>query len=328
MSRSSIACVEAYRIRVTGFMTHSWAEYRERGSSKLMMFAVRLILRFGRGFGRLLMYPISLYFFLNSRGTARHSKEFLAAVLNRKPKIRERFNHYYVFATTIMDRLFFFTNRFDDFDISIVGRGHVERYVQAGTGCILVGSHLGSFEVLRAMGSIKEGIAVKALYNEHNSDQFDAILTKLNPAAAEQLIKMGEPDTMLRVREFIESGGLVGILGDRANKGGKVVSVEFLGKRTLMPIWPFRLCAVIGCPIVLFYGLFHGDNNYEIVFEPFAKKIERADIDSDTKVSGLVQAYANRLEWHCRRAPGNWFNFFDYWSEAEAEDGVYPADRG
>ena len=260
-------------------MTHSWTQYSERGSRALTGLAVRLIFRFGRGFGRALMVPISLYFHTFSKGTSQYSRAYLARVLGRRPRFRERFRHYFRFSVTVMDRLFFFTNRFDRFDISVRGREHVDARVAAGTGCILLGAHVGSFEVLRAVGSLKQGIPIKALYDAHNSDMFDAILRDINSDAADQLIRMGEPGTMLRVREFVDSGGLVGVVGDRALEGGKVRSVEFLGGPAYLPVWPFRLAAAVGCPVVLFFGLFHGGNRYEIVFEPFAER----------------------------------FNFFDYW---------------
>jgi predicted LPLAT superfamily acyltransferase len=27
-----------------------------------------------------------------------------------------------------------------------------------------------------------------------------------------------------------------------------------------------------------------------------------------------MQRYVTRLEFHCRRAPYNWFNFYDFWA--------------
>lgn len=298
-------------------MTHSWRDYGERGSRRPALIAVWLIHTFGRSFGRVLVLPIAVYFCIFSKGTARHSRHYLSRVLNRPVRPWHVARHFYRFSVTLMDRVFFFTNRFRPFRITVKGRELVDDRVAAGQGCLLLGAHVGSFEVLRTVGTLKKHIPIKALYNAHNSDMFDGILKDLNPDIAEQLIRMGEPDTMLQVREFIQEGGLVGVLGDRAQDGGRVQAVEFLGAPAYFPVWPFRLAAAIGCPIVLFFGLLQGGNRYEIVFEPFADKIDRDRIGDDTQLAELIGSYAKRIESHCRRSPYNWFNFFDYWQRPE-----------
>lgn len=298
-------------------MTHSWSEHGERGGRKLTFLGMRLILALGRRFGSFLCIPVSLYFFIFSKGTAQFSRDYLRRALGRKASFFERYKHYRIFATTIMDRLFFFSNRFGYYDIDIKGRECIERHVASGNGCILLGAHLGSFDVLRAFGTFEKGVPIKALYNAHNSEIYDAVINEISPEAGDQLIHMGSPNAMLQVREFVAAGGLVGILGDRAIDGGKVQEIEFLGGPASFPIWPFRLASAIGCPVILFFGLFRGANRYEIIFEPFTDKIDRANISDDIQRAKLVEAYAERIEHHCRKAPFNWFNFFDYWKSTD-----------
>jgi len=31
----------------------------------------------------------------------------------------------------------------------------------------------------------------------------------------------------------------------------------------------------------------------------------------------MVQQYANALQRFCRKAPDNWFNFYDFWGERD-----------
>jgi predicted LPLAT superfamily acyltransferase len=37
---------------------------------------------------------------------------------------------------------------------------------------------------------------------------------------------------------------------------------------------------------------------------------------SDDVLRDLVERYAARVEHHCRTAPYNWFNFYDFWNAA------------
>ena len=52
---------------------------------------------------------------------------------------------------------------------------------------------------------------------------------------------------------------------------------------------------------------------YELRFELLAdfSNVERGE--RDAAIAQAMQAYADRLSELCRRAPYNWFNFFDFW---------------
>ena len=306
-------------------MARSWKEQRERGSGWLVYLGAWLVLSFGRGFGRLLMLPISLYFALFSQGTAKASRNYLEKALRRRARVWHVFKHYLTFSITIMDRLYFLTDRSRAFQFDVKGDQHLQDYIDAGKGCILLGAHLGSFEALRTLGFEKKGLSVKALYYEYNSQQFDGLLRKLNPKVDAALIRMGSPHSMLEVKEFVDRGGMVGILGDRSRGNDKICSVEFLGQPAAFPIWPFRLAAAIGAPIVLFFGLYLGGRRYEIIFEPFTEAVTRDQLRDPIQTKELVREYAGRIEHHCLRAPYNWFNFFDFWHRPAGAVGGAPS---
>ncbi len=51
----------------------------------------------------------------------------------------------------------------------------------------------------------------------------------------------------------------------------------------------------------------------EIHFELFRESIRLPRKGRDEALAGLVAEYAARLEHFCRRAPLQWFNFYDFW---------------
>ena len=95
---------------------------------------------------------------------------------------------------------------------------------------------------------------IKTLYYKHNSQRIDALLHQLNPTIAEQVIHIGSPNSMIEVKEFVEQGGCVGLLGDRSFGGGRVVEVDFLGRPAPFPVWPMRLARAIKVPVFLFFS--------------------------------------------------------------------------
>jgi predicted LPLAT superfamily acyltransferase len=305
-------------------MSGKWREQRERGSTWLLYVAMWLTLSLGRGFGCALMLPISLYFVLFSQGTANTSRQYLAKVLKRRIRFGHMLKHYLTFAITIMDRIYFLTNRLSAFRFTIEGTEHLLKYIDDNRGCILLGSHLGSFEALRLIATKQKQARIKAAYYEHNSHRIDSVMRKLNPNIDDMVIRMGAQNSMLVIKEFIDRGGVVGILGDRARARDKTCIVDFLGEPAEFPIWPFRLAALTGAPIVLVFGLYAGRGRYEIVFEPFVDAVSRQSVRDPAAAQKLVSDYASRIEHHCLRRPYNWFNFYDFWRRG---DGSIVDDR-
>lgn len=102
-------------------MSQQWARLPERGS----LLALRLIrwiaLHIGRSTGRVLLYPITLYFLMTATAARRGSRRFLRRALDREPGWRDLFRHIHCFAATILDRVYFLTGNLDRFEIEIFG---------------------------------------------------------------------------------------------------------------------------------------------------------------------------------------------------------------
>jgi predicted LPLAT superfamily acyltransferase len=188
-----------------------------------------------------------------------------------------------------------------------------------GRGCVLLGAHLGSFEAMRALGLWARKLPINVLMYQDNAGKAKAIAGDLAPDLGASVIPLGRPDTLLRVRERLERGEAVAILGDRALGGDKSVTCEFFGSPARFPQGSLLVPALLEVPVVLFFGLYLGGNRYSIHFERFpleaapARRRERA-----AQVQSDLQRYARRLEHYCRMAPYNWFNFYDFWEAPRA----------
>jgi len=306
-----------------------WARRPERGSQLLTRFMAGLALRLGWRVGSALLYPITAYFFLSSPASRAASRRFLTAALGRRPSWGDLFRHHLTFAATILDRPFLLTGRLSGYDIRVEGLEHVEDRVAAGQGCILLGAHLGSFEVLRALADRGCPVPVRALMYEENAARVNAVLDRLNPGRAAGVIPIGAPAALLRVKEALAAGELVGLLGDRITFGDKVVPVDFLGRPAPMPVGPMVLAAVLGAPVILFSGVHRGGRRYDVRFEPFAERVELGRADRRrADLAAWVQRYARHLEAAARAHPYNWFNFYDFWNDQDGASTAGAADLG
>jgi predicted LPLAT superfamily acyltransferase len=296
-------------------MSAIWTRQPERGSATLLRLAVWLVLGLGRPVGRLLLYPISSYFLLFSGHARRASRRYLQRVLGRAPSLAESFRHYHTFAATILDRLCLLAGRHDGFELDVHGEAHLREAIRQGQGCLLVGAHLGSFEMLRALGVRQAGLTIKALMYSDNAQKFNRVAAALNPQLAADVIHVGTLDSLLGVQEHLARGHPLALLGDRVVGDAKRVRCDFLGAPADFSSAPWLLASALKVPVVLFFCLHRGDRQYAIHFEPMADRIALDRRQRDADIRHWAQRYADRLAHHCRRAPFNWFNFYDFWDE-------------
>lgn len=294
-------------------MSDDWVSQKERGTP----FALRLILwiaqHLGRGFARLFLYPITLYFLLMAKPQRIASQQYLSRILGRPATLSDVARHIHCFAATILDRVFLLADRSSEFEIKRHNPEVVYNLINQGQGCLLLGAHLGSFEVLRAPAINECKLPLKILMYPNHNEQISKIFMGLNPEVAETVLPLGEMDTMLRVADAVAEGKAVAMLGDRTIGSEKSVDCRFLGQTAKFPAGPMLLASVLKVPVIFFVGLHMGGNRYELYFEKLADQVVVDRKQRDADLQKWVQRYADRLDYYARKAPYNWFNFYDFW---------------
>jgi predicted LPLAT superfamily acyltransferase len=275
-------------------------------------------LRLGRRVSRLPLYGIVLYFFLFAPSARRHARRYLRLALGRTPTARDRFRHLLYFSTTIHDRVFLINEREHVFDISVGGASLMREQLARGRGAFLMGSHMGSFEVVSSVGRRQQGLSVVMAMYEANARKISAILGALNTAVRTEVIGLGHIDAMLRLSERLAAGSFVGVLADRTLGEEPLQEVTVLGRRAFLPTGPMRTAAILGCPVIFMIGLYRGKNRYHVEFAPLADFSQVTAGGRAAAVREAVDRYAALLDRYCRSDPHNWFNFFDFWAERPA----------
>lgn len=294
-------------------MRQQWRERRERGSRNAIRLIIWLALHGGRPLCRVLLVPISAYFFLTAPLTRRASQAFLRRALGRPATWRDTFKHLFVFATTLLDRVYLLHGRQRELRVEVSNEAAFWQALAAGRGCLLLGSHLGSFEMLSIIGSVEKKLVINVVMHLDDSASLRKLLASTQHALPYNLIPLGHPGSMLHVKECLARGEVVGILADRIYADEPTLSLPFLGQVARFSLSPLRLAKICGAPVVMVYGLFHGGRRYEIVFETLAERIEVAEQAKLTGLSHYLQSYVTCLERQARRCPYNWFNFYDFW---------------
>lgn len=292
-----------------------WTRDRERGSESLLRAMAWFSLHAGRRLGRIILQGVVAYFFLFAPRARRHSLDYLARALGRPPRARDRWRHLECFATCIHDRVYLVNDQFERFEITIDGEALMEEQLATGCGAILMGAHMGSFEMMRSVGR-RQSLEVALAMYEENARKIATVLAALAPRQSPDIIPLGHLDAMLKIAERLERGVFVGVLGDRTLADEPTQIVELLGSRARLPTGPMRAAAILRCRVIFMVGLYRGKNRYRVVFAPLADFSAIDSASREAAVRAAVAGYAALLDRYCRSDPYNWFNFFDFWTEA------------
>jgi len=300
-------------------MSDAWRAQGERGNLAAVRLITWITRNLGHRIGRTLLLPICGYFIAFAPRARRASRAYLERVLATPVGMAQVFRHFHVFASTLLDRIEMLSRGGGRFDLRVHGLPALEVILARGRGCLLVGSHLGSVEILRAFGERHRNLTINLVMHEGNALANSRWLRQMAPELAARIITPGEAGTLLRVRECLDRGEIVAMLGDRPFGSERTTPCDFLGARARFPSGPMLTASVLGVPVVAFFCLYESDLRYDVHFEVLAERVELGAGRRDQRDEALVpwvERYVRKLESHARQAPYNWFNFYDFWQDA------------
>ena len=300
---------------------HSWLSVGEKGSVLGMRFVLFLATVFGRRVTRGFVAILALYYATFHRSTVRYSKAYLARVVDGPVTWRMAYRHILTFAHVALDRIFLMKGKAKGLKVTHTGQSHLRAVVASGTGAVLVGAHLGSFEAMRASADLAD-IPINVVGYFKNARKINAMLDRMSKGKAPKLVNIepGKAGPVLEIQSRVARGELVALLADRVGLGERATSATFLGDEAQLPAGPFLLASILKCPVYLVFGLYEAPDTYHLHCEPFADQVVLPRKERKQALKGYAQRYADRLAFHCRASPYNWFNFFDFW-KARARKG-------
>ena len=301
-----------------------WWRIAERGSQlgmKLLALSSRV---FGRRFTALWLHPVVAYFLLTGHearaASARYFTQLRASMPQEnlpRPGWRSAYRHMLAFAQSGFDKLGAWTGRVNFADLTFDDPAAFEALAASGRGALVIGAHLGNLEMTRALAVRGAHAKVTAIVYTDHARRFNSVLASASDDFSERLVEVSDfgPETALMMQARIDAGELLVIVGDRvpAHDAGRTTDARFLGAPAPFAQGPYILAHALGCPVYLFFCL-KERTGYHLYFEPFAERIELPRRERAEQLAAWTQRYAERLEHYCRKAPYQWFNFFDFWA--------------
>ena len=310
-----------------------WSQLAERGGAWGLRLLYGIYSLLGARVTRWALVPVVAYFFLTGATARRASLDYLKRVRafsGGDPSSvgwRDSFRHMMAFAQSGLDKLVAWMGDLPAEEVIFPNRSAFDALIASGRGALLIGAHLGNLEMTRALVARDPRIRVNAVVFTDHAQRFNRVLAKANASFGVNLIQVSHfgPDTAIVLRDKIERGELLVIVGDRTPpaENGRVSKVDFLGKPAPFAQGPFILASVLDCPVFLFFCLREqvgSTARHQIYFEPFAQRVHLPRPKRAAHLQAYCQQFAQALQSYCLMAPEQWFNFYDFWRHDGAAD--------
>jgi len=288
-------------------MAQDWQQEKEMSNPFWLKLIVKLALKLPRWSVRLLLHPIVFFFILVSPKKRYASRHYLSRVLDSTPRIWHIYKHFFRFASVLLDRVYFLTNKLDLFEITFTQYQEVMDSFQQNPAQFFLSGHYGSVEAL-AIQPLGEGYEIKPVIKLDHNQTIVTLFKELNPGFYENVIPYNGLETTFEMYENLKSGKSIALLADRPVGDSPTILVDFLGDKIPLPEGVFELIKRFPFPANIIFSEYQGGNRYHIKYHSF-------DVSKTDTSAELAQKFADILASQCLDSPYNWFNFYDYWDE-------------
>lgn len=303
-----------------------WAQMEERGVIWGMRFLLQVYLLFGRSILQVFLYPVVSYYWMVNRTARQANQAYLDRLADFAPHLKLSgtlfcsYRHFISFANAMIDKLAAWSGAISPAEVTYHGRDQVIAEIGNGRGMLLLGAHLGNLEVCRIISTFDKTVRINVLVHTKHAQKFNKVLHQANDKSLLNIIQVTEitAATSQLLYDKIEAGELIIMAADRTpvSKGQRVSKARFLGADAWFPQGPFILAGLLKCPVYTLFCL-KQQGKYVIYFESFSKIIQFQKNSREQAMQQLIQRYAQRLEKYCLIEPLQWFNFYDFWQDAD-----------
>ena len=300
-----------------------WNDIKERGG----MLPLTLMLAFyrvgGRWLCRILLYFIILWYWLFAIAARQASMQYLTRLHHfagknspfpHTPSLTHSYQHFMQFGECILDKIEGWLGNIPEQQLQLHGHEHFRARYQKGA--VIVVSHFGNIELLRAIKSEYPQKINVLVYQKH-ATKFNQFLKKLNHHADVNLISVDELgiETALILQEKLDQGEWVIVAADRVPvQSDRVQAVSFLAEQANWPQGAWILASLLKVPVLAVF-CYRVGTHFEVHIHSIAEQLNFPRNNRLQAMQTTIREYVSLLEQHCIRAPYQWFNFYNFWNK-------------
>lgn len=289
-------------------MEKEW-DGKTKGNAFGYNFFISSIRILGLRFSYFICYFVAAYFILFSGKHRRALVKFYREGFNysKSKSIRTAAKTFYKFGQILIDRIALKTKRKKQFTHSFDNEKALVELYELGQGGFLMSAHIGNWE--NAGDLIGERITSKIniLMLDAEVEKIKGIMEANTEKSKFNLITLKDDMShLILIYQALKRNELVALHADRILDKSKTYSIPFLNQTAKFPSGPFIMAHKFKVPITFVFALKTTRTHYALNATDL--------IHSANSPEELAEKYVNRLEEMVKKAPDQWFNFYDFYA--------------
>ena len=223
------------------------------------------------------------------------------------------YQNHFRFGQVILDRFAVFSGKKNAFNVEIVGNEHFQRLIDGEKGFVIVGSHIGNFEIAGyLLNQNKKRINAMIFGGETQTVQRNRSKIMFNNNV--NLIPVSADMSHLFAANLaLQNGEIVSMPADRIFGSTKSVECDFLRGRADFPLGAFALATSFDVEVLAIFCMKISAKKYRIFVKP-CRSIEcNASVPKREQIANLVASYVAEFEEIVKQYPTQWFNYYEFW---------------
>lgn len=230
--------------------------------------------------------------------------------------IKNIYKNYVLLGQVMIDKIAFMVRPITPFKFNFEGENHLREMAAQGKGGLLIGAHMGNWEVA---GELLDRIDAKVhvvLYDAEHEEIKRLFEKQKIERNFNAIVIKNDFSHLLKIKQAFDNNELVVMHGDRYLDKSSTMIFNFMGKPARFSTSPLYFASRCQVPVSFVFTL--KDSLFQYHF--YATKPCVFDYPANLKtrkeqIKNMVEVYVSHLETILRKYPTQWFNYFPYWEE-------------
>jgi len=226
------------------------------------------------------------------------------------------YKNYYLLGQVLVDKISVLSGGKNSFTYNFEGEEFLRTMVDSKTGGLLIGAHIGNWEVAGQLLKRLEAKVNIVMY-EAEHERIKELLKNNNVVSQANIIPIkNDFSHLFKIQEAFSKKEIVVMHGDRFLEGTNTIELNFMGKIAQFPTGPLYLASKNSIPVSYVYAVKETSKHYhffatEIKIYPYPANIKKRK----EKLEAMLKDYIYSLEKVVEKYPLQWFNYYPFWQE-------------
>ena len=209
----------------------------------------------------------------------------------------------------LIDKTMIMSGMKDQFTSESFGADNLRAIVAQKKGGILLGAHLGNWEIAGHY-LMNYGDTINILVYDREHEAIKNYMDEVTGGRKFKLIPIKDDlSHIYEIGEALERNEIIATTADRFLGEGKTRSFKFLGEEARFPIGIFQIIKTFRANYSFVYGVKRNATHYNFYCRQYRS------VTNETTLDMIMEDYVRDLEWMVKETPEQWFNYYDFWKK-------------